>query len=40
MAGDDPVRIQALERMPTLDYFLLIDKRISDIRKQEKRSKK
>jgi hypothetical protein len=26
--------------MPTLDYFLLIDKRISDIRKQEKRSKK
>jgi hypothetical protein len=34
MATDDPLKIQALEKMPLLEYFLLLDKRLGDIKKQ------
>lgn len=33
MAGDDPVKIQALEKMPVLDYFLLLDKKLNEMKK-------
>ena len=41
MADDDPVKIEAFEKMPVLDYFIMLDKRITDLRKQAaKQSKK
>lgn len=33
LAGDDPLKIQALEKMPLLEYFLLLDKKLLDIKK-------
>lgn len=33
LAGDDPLRIAALEKMGILEYFLLLDKKITDINK-------
>lgn len=33
LAGDDPVKIQALERMPLLEYLILLDKKIGDTKK-------
>jgi hypothetical protein len=33
LAGDDPLKIQALEKMAIIDYFLLLDKKIADVKK-------
>jgi hypothetical protein len=33
LADNDPLKIQALEKMPLLDYFLLLDKKLKDLKK-------
>lgn len=40
MAGDDPVKIKEFDKMPLLDYYILLDKRISDNQKELARQKK
>jgi hypothetical protein len=33
LAGDDPLKIQALEKMPIIEYFILLDKKINEMKK-------
>lgn len=40
MAGDDPVSIEAFGKMPMLEYFLLLDKKIREVKKEMARAKK
>ena len=35
-AGDDPIRFDALMRMPLIEYYILLDKKISDVKKQNR----
>lgn len=39
LAGNDPLKLQAFEKMPLLEYFLVLDKHISDLNKELKKSK-
>lgn len=40
LAGDDPLKIEAFDKMPIIDYFMLLDKKISDTKKELSRQKK
>lgn len=40
LAGDDPIKIKEFDKMPTLDYFIMLDKKISDGQKELARQKK
>lgn len=33
LAGNDPLKIQALEKMPVIEYFLLLDTKIKEMKK-------
>lgn len=35
MGGDDAVKIKALERIPLIEYFLLLDKKLVDMKKAD-----
>jgi hypothetical protein len=34
LAGNDPLKIQAFDKMPLLDYFIILDRKISETKKQ------
>lgn len=36
MGDDDRMKIKALERMPLMEYFLLLDKKLVDVQKANK----
>lgn len=40
LADEDPIKLDALSRMPLLEYFMLLDKRVRTVRKQIKTSQK
>lgn len=40
LAGDDPVKIKEFDKMGLLDYFILMDKKISDGQKELARQRK
>lgn len=40
LANDDPLKIEAFDKMPMLDYFIMLDKKISDMKKELSRQKK
>jgi hypothetical protein len=33
MAGDDPVKIREFEKMPVLEYLMILDKKIAESKK-------
>lgn len=33
LAGDDPMKMEGYNKMPLLEYFMLLDKKIAEIRK-------
>lgn len=35
LGDDDVIKIKALEKMPLLDYFLLLDKKINEMKKEQ-----
>ena len=39
LAQDDPLKLQAFEQMPMLEYLLLLDKKIGDVLKQDRINK-
>jgi len=36
MAGSDPAKIDGFNKMSLIEYFLLLDQKISDVRKANK----
>ena len=38
LAGDDPVKINELDRLSALEYFLLLDKKIAEVLAQQSRA--
>jgi hypothetical protein len=36
VAGDDPVKVDALSKMPLLEYFMVVDKKLGDLKRQLK----
>jgi hypothetical protein len=40
LANEDPIRMQAFEEMPMLEYLMLLNQRIEDLLKESSRSKR
>lgn len=40
MAGDDPIKVEALNKLPVIEYFALLDKRLADAKAAMNRMKK
>jgi hypothetical protein len=40
MAGDDPVRINAYEQMPLIEYWAMLNKRVAEAKQEMERAKK
>lgn len=40
MAGDDPMKIEAFGKMPLIEYFIILDKRMRETKKEAARQKK
>ncbi len=40
LAGDDPVKLSAYEKMPMVEYYVLLNKKNDDIQSQIAASKK
>jgi len=34
LAGDDPLKVEAFSKMPLIEYFLMLDKKITEVKKQ------
>jgi hypothetical protein len=39
LANDDPIRMQAFEQMPMIEYLLLLDKKVGELYKSSARSR-
>lgn len=40
MAGDDPLKVEALNKTPVIEYIALLDKRLADAKAAMNRMKK